>query len=116
MATAEDIRSVVERYLAGVSAGDADAIAALYAEDAIVEDPAGSDAHVGRAAIHAFYASVSAPGIETKLVGGVNVVDEHTAAFHFAVVIDGNTVVEPIDIMTFDDEARITSMRAYWSM
>jgi steroid delta-isomerase len=116
MATADDIRTVVERYLAGVAAGDADGIAALYAEDAVVEDPAGSDPHVGRDAIHAFYASVSTPGLETKLVGGVNVVDEHTAAFHFAVVADGNTIVEPIDVMTFDDAGLITSMRAFWSM
>ena len=25
------------------------------------------------------------------------------------------TIVEPIDVMTFDDDAKITSMKAYWS-
>jgi len=30
-------------------------------------------------------------------------------------VVDGNSIVEPIDVMTFDDDGKITSMKAYWS-
>ena len=40
------------------------------------------------------------------------------AAFHFRVVTPvGDQVyeVEPIDVMTFDEDAKITSMRAFWS-
>ena len=114
MATADDIRTTIARYVAAVGAADADAIVDLYADDATVEDPVGTDAHVGRDAIHAFYKSVAVEGMNTEIVGKVNVIGL-VAAFRFNVVVDGNTVVEPIDIMTFDDDAKITSMKAYWS-
>jgi steroid delta-isomerase len=114
MATTEQIRSVCEQYIASVAEGDFATIAGLYAEDADVEDPIGSDAHVGRAAIRAFYESVSAPGMAAEMIGTVNVVG-NVAAFHFRISADGNTIVEPIDTMTFDDDGKITSMRAYWS-
>jgi steroid delta-isomerase len=116
MATVDDIRKACEQYIEAVGAGDAAAIAALYADDATVTDPAGSEPHVGIDAVRAFYESVSAPGLETKLINGVNVVNETLAAFHFAVVVDGNPIVEPIDVMTFDADGKITSMTAYWSM
>src|SRR5699024_6668248 len=40
-----------------------------------------------------------------------------TAAFHFRVTTrhaGGASVIEPIDVMTFDDAGLITSMRAVW--
>ncbi len=42
----------------------------------------------------------------------------NSAAFHFRTVskVGGQTyVMEPIDVMTFDDDAKITSTRAYWA-
>ncbi|SLI41289.1 Steroid Delta-isomerase [Mycobacteroides abscessus subsp. abscessus] len=41
-----------------------------------------------------------------------------SAAFAFRVVTetgDQRITIDPIDVMTFDEQARITSMRAYWS-
>ena len=114
MASTEEIRTVCTQYIAAVAAGDFDATAALYAESATVEDPVGSDAHVGRDAIRAFYKSVAGDGMEAEMIGKVQVVGD-TASFHFKVLIDGNSVVEPIDVMTFDDAGKITSMKAYWS-
>ena len=102
------------RYIAAVAAGDYDTTASLDADDATVEDPVGSDAHVGRDAIHAFYKSVAGEGMTAEMTGKVQVVG-NTAAFHFSIIVDGNSIVEPIDVMTFDDDAKITSMKAYWS-
>jgi steroid delta-isomerase len=114
MATIEQIRAVCEQYIAAVADGDFATVAGLYADDANVEDPIGSDAHVGRAAIQAFYESVATPGLTAEMIGGVNVVGD-VAAFHFRIIADGTTLVEPIDVMTFDAGGKITSMRAYWS-
>ena len=55
MADAATIRLAFERYCGRLTAHDASGIAALYAVDAVVEDPAGSTPVVGRAAIEAFY-------------------------------------------------------------
>jgi steroid delta-isomerase len=51
----EHIRAVMERYAVLMQAADADAIAMLFAEDAVVEDPVGTPPHVGRDAIRAFF-------------------------------------------------------------
>ncbi|MBF6140232.1 nuclear transport factor 2 family protein [Nocardia farcinica] len=116
MASADDIRAAVRRYLDTVATGTATEIAALYAEDATVEDPAGTPAHVGRAAIEKFYSALESTRRSTELLT-VRVAGD-SAAFAFRVVTetgDQRITIDPIDVMTFDEQARITSMRAYWS-
>ena len=112
----ERIRATVNAYLTGVASGTAADIAALYAQDATVEDPVGSEPRVGRAAITEFYGAVEAMKNTTELftirISGSN------AAFHFRVTSEvGDQIyeVEPIDVMTFGDDGRITSMRAFWA-
>ena len=116
VASAEQLRGVVERYLALVATGTADEIVALFAEDATLEDPVGSDVLVGKEAIRAFYATIEPLRAETTLVELRTVVG--SAAFHFVITTytDGLTVImSPLEVMTFDDEGLITSMRAWWS-
>jgi steroid Delta-isomerase len=108
--------ATVQRYLDLVASGSADEVAALYAEDATLEDPVGSAPIRGRSAIRAFYATIEDLAMTTTL---------HTvrtcagqAAFHFRVETDtgaGTATMEPIEVMTFSDDGLITSMRAWWS-
>ncbi|WP_430332022.1 nuclear transport factor 2 family protein [Rhodococcus sp. ACT016] len=114
--TPDDIARAVHRYIELASAAEGADVAALYAEDATVEDPVGSTPHVGIAAIAAFYDSVRSPNRTIDLI--TLRVSGDTAAFHFRVVtaVDGRTItVEPIDVMSFDRRGRITSMRAIWA-
>lgn len=110
------IRAAVRRYLDTVATGTAAEIAALYHPDATLEDPVGSPAHTGRAAIEKFYSPLESARRQTELLS-VRVSGDN-AAFSFRVVTEtgGKTItVEPIDVMTFDEDARITGMRAFWS-
>lgn len=112
---APDISAVIDRYLATVASGDASKVAALYADDATLEDPVGSEPHRGRAAIETFYGGLQGR-IGTELLTARVVGLE--AAFRFRVVTavgDTTYTVEPIDVMTFDDAGQITSMRAFWA-
>ena len=116
MVSAEVITAAVNRYLELVASGTADEIAELYADDATVEDPVGGEVHIGRPAIHAFYKNVEGANRTTELhqlrVAG------HEAAFFFAITVDagGHRVrIEPIDVMVFNSEGKITSMKAYWT-
>lgn len=114
-ASSERVREVAESYIHLVANGTSEEIVALYAEHATLEDPVGSDVLRGREAIRAFYAVLDPLRIETRLFEMRAVAG--TAAFHFEIVThtDGLKVtVSPIEVMTFDDEGRITSMKAYW--
>ena len=108
------LQGFVQRYLDTVAAGTADDVAALYAEDATLEDPVGGgEVHIGRQAIAGFYKGMEGDHeITTELLtfraGG------HEAAFVFAITVGGAMRIEPIEVMTFDGDGRITSMKAYW--
>lgn len=114
-ASPDRIRAVVDDYVRLVGTGTADEIVALYAEDATVEDPVGTDVRRGHAAIREFYAPLEAMQQETRLLalrvaGG-------EAVFHFEIVTraDGAAyTLAPIDHMVFDDDGRVTAMRAFW--
>lgn len=116
VATPEDIRTTVQRYLDLVATGTAAEIVALYAEDATVEDPVGSEVRRGHEEIGAFYTGLEGLSITTDLValrvaGG-------QAAFHFEIVTEVGPQryrMAPLEVMTFDDAGRILSMRAWWS-
>lgn len=111
----ELITQNVNRYLELVAEGQPDAIADLYADDATVEDPVGGEVHIGRHAIRGFYASVLGGKAETDLAT-VRALG-HEAAFFWGLIVDlgeGKMRIEIISVMTFDDEGRITSMKAYW--
>ena len=114
------MRHGFEQYCARLTAHDAPGIAALYALDATVEDPAGSPAVVGRDAIEAFYAGALArvrPD-SVELTGPVRALADGSAAaatLASTSTRDGTRVrLEIIDVMTFDAQGLITSMRAYW--
>ncbi|GII64315.1 steroid Delta-isomerase [Sphaerisporangium krabiense] len=112
----EKITGAVVRYLDAVANGTADDIAACYAPDGTLEDPVGSEPRRGHAAIREFYAGLAGARRRTELLA-IRVAGD-SAAFHFHVrteLADQTFEVEPIDVMTFDEEQRITSMRAFWS-
>jgi steroid delta-isomerase len=120
MADAETIRSTITRYMAAMSATDRDTWLGCFASGATLEDPVGSDVLTGVDAIGGFFDNVHAmaDGITMEPTGPVRVADGQ-AAFPFRIVTgsgDAALAMPVIDIMTFDDDGRITSMRAFWDM
>jgi steroid delta-isomerase len=116
VASNEDIRTTVQRYLDLVAGGTAAEIVALFAPDATLEDPVGSDVLVGHDAIRAFYESFEALKKTTNLVT-LRACAGH-AAFHFEIVTEAGDMkyrMAPLEVMTFGDDGLITSMRAFWS-
>ncbi len=106
------IAQAVGSYVELAAHGSADELAALYADDATVEDPVGGEVHRGMEAIRGFcHAVKDGRSFEVGLLS-LNVAGGE-AAFHFQVTTDGRRM-DVIEVMTFDDDAKITSMRAYW--
>ncbi|WP_232678620.1 nuclear transport factor 2 family protein [Nocardioides sp. R-C-SC26] len=108
--------ATVRQYLDLVATGTAAEITALFAPDATLEDPVGSEVRSGIEAISAFYETVAPLEATTELLtvracGG-------EATFHFRMITkagDANLTLEPMEHMVFDDEGRIQAMRAWWS-
>jgi steroid delta-isomerase len=116
--TERAIRETIEHYWAAFSAGDRAAWLALYAEDATVEDPVGSDVRVGHDGIGAFWDETRglADSIELRSLGIVNVCgDEVAFAMEVRPTTGGMTfTMTAIDVMRFNDAGRIQTMRAFW--
>jgi steroid Delta-isomerase len=115
-ANTEANAKTVNRYLELLAKGQADAIADLYATDATVEDPVGGEVHIGRQAIHGFYSNVPGTNNETEVVTLRALGTE--VAFFWRLIVDlgegGKMTIEIISVMTFDDDGKIASMKAYW--
>ena len=115
MSSPEDNAKTVNRYLETVSQGRPDDIAALYAEDATVEDPVGGEVHIGRQAIRGFYGAIENVKAQTDVLTLRALGNE--AAFHWTLSLDfggSGMSIDIISTMTFDEECQIASMKAYW--
>ena len=112
----ERIREVIEAYVERVGKGTSAEVVALYAEGATVEDPVGSEVLTTREQIATFYGNLdgleqTTEMLEARVAGG-------QAAFLFRIstkVGDQTFTMAPVDVMTFDDDGLITSMRAFWN-
>lgn len=114
-ASNERIREVVEAYVDRVGNGTSAEVLALYAEGATVEDPVGTEVRTTREQIAEFYGSLDGLEQETTLIEAR--IGGGQAAFLFRIstkVGDQTYTMAPIDVMTFDDDGLITSMKAYW--
>jgi steroid Delta-isomerase len=115
MPSPEQNPDTVNRYLELLGAGKVDDITALYATDATIEDPVGGEVHIGHTAIRGFYAALP-PKAETEIITLRAL--GHEAAFFWTLTIDfgdsGGMRMDIISVMTFDDEGKVASMKAYW--
>lgn len=106
----------VAAYVAAFDRQDPEAAVALYAPDAVIEDPVGSLPVSGLDAIRALYARAMGRGLRLKLDGPVRTA-AGVAAFAFSIHwLDrgGSSRIDVIDTFRFDALGRITEMRAFW--
>jgi steroid delta-isomerase len=113
------ITATVENYITCFSTNDREGYLSLFSDDAWVEDPVGTPRHEGTEAIGAFWdgSRELASEIELRLIKA-NVCGGEVA-FLMEIrptVGDQQMVLTAIDVMTFDDDARITTLRAYFDM
>ena len=114
MSKQEKMAAAPAAYLEALSNKDLEGILALYADDAVVEDPVGTDPHVGIEAVRAFYLGVVDYDLEASLSGQVRIAgDEVAFPFRCKNPAAGLTM-NIIDLFKFNDEGKVCSMRAFW--
>ncbi|MHC8351422.1 steroid Delta-isomerase [Pseudomonas sp. RT4P38] len=119
MVSAQQIQATMARYVELVDAGDIDAIIALYGQDAMVEDPVGQPPIQGLVAIERFYREgLGASKVSATLTGPVRATTNGCGAMPFRVDMEWAgqpRSIHVIDVMEFDADGKIRSMKAYWS-
>jgi steroid delta-isomerase len=118
MTDAATIRATIERYCTSFGARDREGHLDCFTPGAWIEDPVGSPRLEGREAIGGFFDQTTgmAESIELRRTGPIRVAAGE-AAFPMQArpVLGGTTFkVDIIDVMTFDDDGRVTTMRAFW--
>ncbi len=117
MITEEKMRAAMQEYIDAFNRVDVEAIIGLYADDATVEDPVGTEPKRGIDQIADFYRMAIKTGARLKLVAPIRASHGTAAAMAFDVHLkmeSGPAVIQVIDVMEFNDDGKFTSMKAYW--
>ena len=112
------IRATIDAYAKYSTAGDIDGLLSLFTEDARQEDPVGQPANVGRDAIRGFFENVKSVGpMELSLARDPIIIGNEAIVFLTVVSHVGDQDVRVpfiADHMTFSDDGRIASLRAFF--
>jgi|SRR5579862_1886158 len=109
---AADKIAVVEKYLQAFATTDMNLIRDIYAEDATVEDPVGSEVRHGITAVVEFYQQAFSARAKLELTGPPRCAG-NAVAFAFCVNVSGMKV-DAIDVFEFNSVGKVVSMKAYW--
>ncbi len=111
-----EMKAALQAYIDGFNAGDADAIMALFADDAVIEDPVGSPLK-SRAEFEVFIRQGVKFGAGLPLAAPIRGSHGNHAAMVFTVtfVQDGvRYTTDSTDVMTFDEAGKIVRMDGFW--
>lgn len=117
MPTSDELRARIAAYVSTLNSRDPDAIAALFAEDAVQADPVSSPPNIGRDAIRTFFTgSIAASEGWTFSAPVVHTCGDQVAInFQIAVESSGTTMtIGGIEVFTVNDDGLIASVNAYW--
>ena len=120
-----DARELAAASMAAVESHDREAWLALFADDAVVEDPVGPSAfdpagngHRGRAAIAAFYDGVIGVNESIRFTIDQSHLcgDEVANVGVITITLAGGSAVEVDGVYTYrrSPEGKIAALRAYW--
>ncbi|MEP5763023.1 MAG: nuclear transport factor 2 family protein [Halieaceae bacterium] len=104
--------AVVQQYLEAFDKSDIGIIRDMYADNATVEDPVGTEPYVGIDAVLGFYETALQAGAKLELTGTPRCTG-NAVAFPFKAVM-GDMHVEIIDVFEFDEAGKVLNMKAYW--
>lgn len=108
------MKAAMQAYIDTYNSGNAEAVVSLFTDDAAVEDPLGTPAKRGTAELLAFYRSTISTGAKLSLDAPIRGSHANAAAMAFSARI-GAMTVRVIDVMTFDESGKFTSMKAYFA-
>lgn len=106
----------MQAYVDGLNRGDAEAVIALFAADAVIEDPVGTGPKRGQA-IRDWFQQAVAMKAQLVLATPIRGSHGHSAAMAFTVTTEWEgrrASIRSLDVCTFDEAGRITRLEGYW--
>jgi steroid delta-isomerase len=114
----DSINGTIDTYLASFTASDREQWLGCFADDAWIEDPVGTPRREGKDAIGAFWDETHGipESIELRPLGlRIVIGNEATFTMQARPNLGGDTfALDVIDHMTFGDDGRIATMRAFF--
>ncbi|MEM9013732.1 MAG: nuclear transport factor 2 family protein [Pseudomonadota bacterium] len=112
----EKIEATIQGYFDAFNALDANAVVVLFADNATVEDPVGTPLKSGSDEIISFYERSMQSKAKLQRTGPARI-NNQEAAFPFRAQVtmpQGRLEIDVIDHMTFDEDGKILTMRAFF--
>lgn len=109
-------KAACEAYVRCLTESDLEGLLDLFAEDAAIEDPVGTDWREGKEVLRAFYNEACQGVAKAELTGNPRVAGNEVA-FPFNVTAGApgqQVVINIIDIFKFNEDGKIATMRAFW--
>ena len=109
-------KEACEAYVRCLTESDLEGLLDLFADDAAIEDPVGTDWRQGKEVLREFYAEACQGVAKAELTGNPRVAGSEVA-FPFNVTAGApgqQVVINIIDIFKFNEDGKIATMRAFW--
>ncbi len=113
-----ELEALVHTYVEAVGRQDIDACVALFAPEAVQEDPLGAPPNVGHDAIRAFFEKSFAVSFSVEMNPEILIGGDYVS-FRFVINVplgDDTVVVRVADLMQVDGEGRIARLWAIQDM
>jgi steroid Delta-isomerase len=118
MPTEADMKATLQTCIEHWNAKDTEAMAGLFTDDAVIEDPYGTPAKKGKAAVRAFFAEtfrLAEDDAGAKLALDTPIRGSHGDRAAMACTMHiNNVVIQVITVMRFDGAGQITHMQGFW--
>ena len=109
-------KAACETYVRCLEESELETLLDLFADDATIEDPVGTDLREGKDTLREFY-TVACEGLAKASLSGNPRLAGSEVAFPFNVTAGApgeEIVINIVDVFRFNDEGKVVSMRAFW--
>ena len=109
-------KAACETYVQCLEESELETLLDLFADDATIEDPVGTDLREGKDTLREFY-TVACEGVAKASLSGNPRLAGNEVAFPFNVTAGApgeEIVINIVDVFRFNDEGKVVSMRAFW--
>ena len=112
----ETAKTACETYVRSLENSDLETLLDLFADDASIEDPVGTDLREGKDVLRAFYSEACQGVGKAELTGNPRLAGNEVA-FPFNVTAGApgeEIIINIVDVFRFNEEGKVVSMRAFW--